>query len=537
MARVDLLQEAAKQIIKTASVIEREFSHVLIKQATDLAEADLIAGLTALKDAEHIYQRGGGEKAVYIFKHALTMEVVYNSLLTSQKQRLHRNVGEAIEVLHPDPTDQHSATLARHFSIACRFEKAADYAKAAAKKASRTGAYTDAIAHAKSRIDALEQLPANEANQKRIIDARTMLALSYMGINRHAEAKDAVAPIVELAIDLNYQKSLPRIFVALGHYYMVAQDAEKSEKYLKQAIDAAEKSGDVYSLWLGNYYLGTTFSQECLFEKATECYNTILRFSEMGKNLRGISFAKGSMSAFVLSFHGKIDAAYKLSQDAVVAGDQCGDAHAKGMAYASHGSICYFKGDFDRAIPFLSEAIGFCRKSGHLTYKAWAQFWLASTYFYSKRFKEAIQFFRQNIATMDRIDGLYQWKPYHEISLHRAIQAECGTIDSGFDPASCVRDNVFKLSEGAVKSVFADMLMKSDSGSIPEAEALIKAAIEANKRNKTKWYLGQDYLVYADLCQRKGDASAARKNLNLAIDIFSECGADGWVGMINNQMI
>ena len=133
-ARVDALPESAKQVLKTAAVIEREFGYELINRVTGYKEDELAAGLSVLKDAELIYQRGIFPETTYIFKHALTMEVIYASLLTSQKQELHRKVGKAIELFHNDALDEHSATLARHFTEGGLFEEAAKYAKAAAQK-------------------------------------------------------------------------------------------------------------------------------------------------------------------------------------------------------------------------------------------------------------------------------------------------------------------------------------------------------------------------------------------------------------------
>ena len=239
-----LYRRSAKQVLKTASAIEREFGYELIQRVTGYENGELAASLFGFKGCGVDLPAGHCSEITYIFKHALTMEVVYESILTSQKQELHRQVGKAIESLHPDALDEHSATLARHFTEGGLFEEAAKYAKAAARRAQRSGAYTDAIAHAQNRIHALEQLPATPDNQKQIIDARTVLASYFLALNRHLEAKEAVDPIVDLTVELDYQKRLPGIYVALGSYFWVKQDYDKAFQYLQQAIDMAEKTGD-----------------------------------------------------------------------------------------------------------------------------------------------------------------------------------------------------------------------------------------------------------------------------------------------------
>ena len=309
------------------------------------------------------------------------MEVVHESILTSQKQQLHCHVGRAIESLYPDALEEHSATLARHFTEGGLFEEAAKYAKIAARKAVRAGAFIDAIAHAQNRVNALEQLPETPDNQRQIIDARTVLASYFLGLNRHLEAKEAVDPIVDLTVELNYQKRLPGIYVALGSYYFAVEKYDKAYQYLHQAIDMAKKAGDWLNLWYGNFYLGTTFCYECRYKEAIDCYNISLQLSEMGNHLNGISAVKATMSALGLSFIGKIDTAYAMSEEAVQAAGKCGDSHTRGMAYASHGSACFFKGDFERSRRFLTEAIDLCSKSSQMWWKAWRSFGSLTTIF------------------------------------------------------------------------------------------------------------------------------------------------------------
>ncbi|MFC1895878.1 adenylate/guanylate cyclase domain-containing protein, partial [Thermodesulfobacteriota bacterium] len=99
MARVDALPEGAKDVLQTGSVIEREFSHRLIKTVTGLPEQELISYLSALKDAELLYERGVYPKSSYVFKHALTREVVYESILVRRRTSLHNEIATAIEDL------------------------------------------------------------------------------------------------------------------------------------------------------------------------------------------------------------------------------------------------------------------------------------------------------------------------------------------------------------------------------------------------------------------------------------------------------
>jgi predicted ATPase len=93
MARVDSLPEGAKEVLQTGSVIEREFTYDLIKRVKALPEQELLSHLSVLKDSELLYERGIYPEAIYIFKHALTRDVVYESILTRKKKNLHEKIG------------------------------------------------------------------------------------------------------------------------------------------------------------------------------------------------------------------------------------------------------------------------------------------------------------------------------------------------------------------------------------------------------------------------------------------------------------
>jgi len=95
MAKVDSLPEDAKDVLQTGSVIEREFDYELIKRVTGYSEQALLSHLSALRDSELVYERGIFPQSTHIFKHALTRDVVYDSILTKRKKELHDEIGRA----------------------------------------------------------------------------------------------------------------------------------------------------------------------------------------------------------------------------------------------------------------------------------------------------------------------------------------------------------------------------------------------------------------------------------------------------------
>ena len=221
MARVDTLPEGVKELLQIGSVIEREFSYELIKGMVNLAEQELLSRLSVLKDSELLYERGIYPETTYLFKNALTREVVYDSILTSRKKKLHKITGQAIERLYPDNLHEHYGILTEHFISCENFEKGAEYCRMAGKKAVKAGSFDDAIAYVNKQIVCLEKLPQTDAVVKDLIDARTKLGLYYAQITYFVEAKAAVEPIVDLAIKRNYTKRICQIYGIMGMHKFI----------------------------------------------------------------------------------------------------------------------------------------------------------------------------------------------------------------------------------------------------------------------------------------------------------------------------
>jgi hypothetical protein len=90
--------------------------------------------------------------------------------------------------------------------------------------------------------------------------------------------------------------------------------------------------------------------------------------------------------------------------------------------------------------------------------------------------------------------------------------------------------------DGFMARYIGEILLNLDSASVSDAEKWVTIAIEADRRNSAKWLLGCDYALCADLFKRKGSQLKAKENLIKAVDIFKECGADGWVEKYEKEL-
>ena len=101
---------------------------------------------------------------------------------------------------------------------------------------------------------------------------------------------------------------------------------------------------------------------------------------------------------------------------------------------------------------------------------------------------------------------------------------------------SFVSENKVKKYDGFVRRYTGEVLLNIDDKYLSEADDWIRQAIEANKRNGMRFQLGKDHALYAELFKKKKDIDRARENLSIAIDIFRECGADGWVEKYKEEL-
>ena len=169
MARVDSLPEGMKSLLQTGSAIGREFSSDLIKRMTGLSEFELHSHLSGLRDAELLYERGIYPQSTFIFKHALTQEVAYNSLLQKKREEIHESVGRAIEELYPGRLEEYYELLAYHYGLSEKKDKAVKYLDLANQKAARVSAVEEAKAHFDGAMGLLDTLPDTQQNRERRI--------------------------------------------------------------------------------------------------------------------------------------------------------------------------------------------------------------------------------------------------------------------------------------------------------------------------------------------------------------------------------
>jgi predicted ATPase len=260
MARVDLLPDAAKEVLQTGSVIGREFSHELIKMVSDLAQEELLSYLSVLKDSELLYERGIFPQSTYIFKHVLTQEVVYSSLLLKKRKQIHEKIGRTIETLYPARLEEFYEMLADHYTEAGCHEQAIPYRQRAGQRALQRSANLEAIDHLTRGLEGLETLPDTPARTQFEIDFLIALGLAYRltGGYTAPEAARTYARARKVCQQVGDTPKLAQVLFGLYIYHLGRAEYPTALKFGEQLLAEAQRENDAGLMLEAHRMLGST---------------------------------------------------------------------------------------------------------------------------------------------------------------------------------------------------------------------------------------------------------------------------------------
>jgi predicted ATPase len=177
-ARIDRLSADDKELQQILAVLGREFPLGLVKHVTLRPDDELERGLSGLQNGEFIYEQPAVGDTKYIFKHALTQEVAYNSILTERRKPIHERAGRALEALFAGQLDDHLDELAHHYSRSDNLEKAIEYLRRAGQQALQRSAYADAISNLGAAKNLLQKLPDSQERIQRELLIQLAISMS-----------------------------------------------------------------------------------------------------------------------------------------------------------------------------------------------------------------------------------------------------------------------------------------------------------------------------------------------------------------------
>jgi adenylate cyclase len=241
-ARIDRLPADEKELLQTLAVIGRDFPIGLIRRVVQLSDAELDRMLGDLQLAEFIYEQPAFPEAEYIFKHALTQEVAYNSVLTERRKLLHERVAAALESIYTQRLDDHFSELARHYRNSTNTDKAIEYLELAGRQAVQRSAYHESVDNLTAALELLRALPESNEREHRELALQIALAESLtvpVGLGRPEGAR-VLLRARDLCQALGDSDGLFVVLLGLMWHYILQLQLRRAREVGEQLLRIAE---------------------------------------------------------------------------------------------------------------------------------------------------------------------------------------------------------------------------------------------------------------------------------------------------------
>ncbi|MGR9108044.1 MAG: AAA family ATPase [Gammaproteobacteria bacterium] len=281
-ARIDRLNREEKDLLRQLAVIGPQFPFKLLARVIAWSEDRLHRGLTSLQQKGFLQEQHANLEATYAFKHVLTRDLAYSTMLQKRRKILHETTAQALEQLYGLHIEAHYGELAHHYSRSENIEKAILYLGLAAQEAVRHSAYSDAIDYLNQAIMLLESLPdAPQWKQQKLAFQITLVA--SLGATRgfaSVEVEQALTHARALCQNAEQDPQLSPVLYALRRLYMARGDLRKADDLADQHLRLglildcpsvqlqAHVSRGIVSSGLGNFLCASTH-----FEKASTLYD------------------------------------------------------------------------------------------------------------------------------------------------------------------------------------------------------------------------------------------------------------------------
>jgi class 3 adenylate cyclase/tetratricopeptide (TPR) repeat protein len=200
-ARIDRLPANEKELLQTLAVIGMEFPLALARTVIHQSPEQLNGMLNDLQLAEFIYEQPAVGDIEYTFKHALTRDVAYNSVLVERRKALHERIGAAVESLYSNSLEDHLAELAHHYVRSGNAGKAVEFCLRACRQCVGHASYKEAVAHFEAGLEKLEQLPDDERHAEIELELRIAVQDALLTVRGYAspESEQATRRAIELS--------------------------------------------------------------------------------------------------------------------------------------------------------------------------------------------------------------------------------------------------------------------------------------------------------------------------------------------------
>ncbi|BCX04973.1 MAG: hypothetical protein KatS3mg053_2911 [Candidatus Roseilinea sp.] len=407
--RAERLSDNARQSLQAASVIGQRFDAALLQKLTMANEMELVTNLRELMDAQLVVEGSADE---FAFRHALTREAAYSSLLKRERRELHLAVGEVLEAECAQTLIERDAELSYHFYHAAAWEKALTYACRAGKKAEAVFAPREAIAHFTRAIEAAETLKAARSEGTfKVFDLHRARGKAYEQVGEFDNAREDFDVALAAAqssgdLQVEWQTLLDLGFLWASRDYVTAGALFQGALEIAPRLDNPRSAASTMNR-VGNWHMNA----ERPFE-AIRYHNEALRlFESLGDkqgiastlDLLGISHYVAGEYHRSIEFYSRAVALFRELHDHAGLLTALSIGSSRGIAWLGR-TVLPTQSRLQDRIRDCDETLRMAISMGARPIETLAQTWLGLNYAMSGEYGPALDHARRGLAIAEEIE-------------------------------------------------------------------------------------------------------------------------------------
>jgi tetratricopeptide (TPR) repeat protein len=536
-ARIDRLAVEEKTLLESAAAIGKDVPFALLEAVADLADERLRGALAALQRAELLYETALFPDRAYTFKHALTHEVAYGSLLQERRRALHARLVEAIERVYDDRVGEHVELLAHHALQGEAWASAVGYLRQAAAKAIGRGVYREAARYLEQALKALGHLPETAQTRETAIDVRLDLRVALLPFGR-----EAVVPYLReaeaLATQLDDPRRLGWIWVYLCTDLFLIGDTPGALRLGERALELAERRDEFQLTIAASYYLGVACVDAGSWRRAEGLFETIVRSlrddpSREGFGLVGSPAIQArAFLALALAERGLFAEAHRQGQEAVRLAERQNNAWNIIVARSwGVGHVCALQGHPADAVADLERAVALADEQGLAFVRPPVRATLGVLYARAGRPAEGL-------SLLEDVWTAYTSAGWGLFSSLAAVQlAEARLLGGQIDQARVAAEGALERcrrsaqrgSEAYALHLLGEIAAHPTATKVEEADDRYRRALDLAIDLGMRPLIAHCHLGLGTLYRRTGDHAKAREHLTTAATMYREMGMTFWL--------
>jgi predicted ATPase/class 3 adenylate cyclase len=534
-ARIDRLPPDAKRLLQTAAVIGTEVPFPLLQTVAAMAPETLHRSLAQLQGAEFLYETDLFPERVHTFKHALTQNVAYQSLLTSTRQQVHRQIAQALETLFPETVETQPELLAQHYTAAVLPEPAVAYWLRAGQRALARSAHLEAIAQLTKGLEVLQTLPDTPEHARQELTLRLTLGVSLVMTKGYAapEVEQTYTRALELCRQEGETSDLFPVLWGLWNVYATQAQLQTARELGEQLLALAQSGQDPALLLeahrvLGDtlYHLGELPLTRIHLEQSIALYNPqqhcALAFLYGGEDPGVFSL---SFAAWTLGLLGYPDQALKRSHEALTLARELSHPFSLALALGFAATLCQSRREVQAAQEQTEALIALSREQGFLLWLAAGTVLRGWALAEQGRPEEGIVQIRQGEAAY-QATGAQIWRPSF-LALLAEAYGKVGQTEEGLrvltEALALVHKNEDRYYEAELYRLKGELLLIQAAGrESAEAEACFRQALDVARRQEAKALALRAAMSLSRLWQQQGKRQEAHDLLAPIYGWFTE---------------